>query len=112
MSLLIMASSQPPEFDVDDDTVVKDDSRVEEPKMYKVILNNDDYTPMEFVIETLVEIFHKNHGEATQIMLQVHNRGKGICGIYTYEIAETKVSRVHELAEKYEYPLRASIEEA
>ena len=81
------------------------------PKMYHVILNNDDYTTMEFVVEVLVEIFHKNEIEATKIMMDVHEKGKGIVGLYTYDIASTKVLQVQEMATESEYPLRASIEE-
>jgi ATP-dependent Clp protease adaptor protein ClpS len=80
------------------------------PKQYKVILHNDDYTPMEFVVEVLMEVFGKDELAATQIMLNVHNQGQGICGVFTYEIAETKVGRVHELAQMHQFPLHASME--
>ncbi len=81
------------------------------PKKYKVLLLNDDYTSMEFVIDVLVRIFHKNFQEAEAIMLQVHERGKGVCGIYTHEIAETKVAQVHQRARDNGFPLRAQMEE-
>lgn len=92
------------------ETLFSEKTELQEPGKYKVVLHNDDYTPMEFVVEVLVDIFHKNHAEATQIMLNVHEKGIGICGIYSYEIAETKVARVHEVAEQFEYPLKASME--
>ncbi len=88
----------------------EDQQKIELPKQYKVILHNDDYTPMEFVVEILIDVFRKDELAATNIMLNVHNNGHGVCGIYSYEIAETKVARVHELAQQYEYPLKASME--
>ncbi len=91
-------------------TFADDKRKVELPRQYKVVLHNDDYTPMDFVIEILMTIFKKDEMEATRIMLNVHNQGKGICGVYSYEIAETKVARVHQRAEKNEYPLQASME--
>lgn len=78
--------------------------------MYKVLLHNDDYTTMDFVISILENVFKKNREEATLIMLSVHEQGIGIAGIYTYEICETKIAIVHELARKNEYPLRCSME--
>lgn len=85
--------------------------KLKKPKMYRVILNNDDYTTMEFVVEVLVAIFHKNATEATIIMMDVHEKGKGIVGTYTYDIARTKVLQVEEMASEREYPLKVSIEE-
>lgn len=84
---------------------------IREPKMYKVLLHNDDYTTMEFVIIVLEQIFHKNPAEANQVMLNVHQKGSGVCGVFSYDIAETKVITVHALAEKNEFPLKCSIEE-
>jgi ATP-dependent Clp protease adaptor protein ClpS len=84
---------------------------LEEPKMYKVILHNDDYTSMEFVVEVLTMIFHKSEQEAVDIMLQVHQKGKGLCGVYTYEIAQAKVFQVKELAKANEFPLLVTMEE-
>jgi len=81
-----------------------------EPKLYKVLLHNDDYTSMEFVISILETIFHKSPADATKIMLNVHNKGIGIAGIYTREICETKILVVHQLAKKNEFPLRCSME--
>lgn len=83
---------------------------VKEPQLYKVLLHNDDYTTMEFVISILETIFHKTANDAAQIMLNVHNEGVGIAGVYTREICETKISVVHQLAKKNEFPLRCSME--
>ncbi|MCL4813034.1 MAG: ATP-dependent Clp protease adaptor ClpS [Vicinamibacteraceae bacterium] len=83
-----------------------------EPTLFKVILHNDDYTTMEFVVEVLETVFHKGPAEAFRIMMQVHTEGQGLCGLYPYEIAETKVATVHELAQENGFPLRASLEES
>jgi ATP-dependent Clp protease adaptor protein ClpS len=91
-------------------TFIDDESKIEVPRLYKVVLHNDDYTPMDFVVQILTSVFKKDEIAATQIMLNVHNLGRGVCGVYTYEIAETKVARVHQLAEQNEYPLHASME--
>jgi len=85
-------------------------SKTKRPAMYKVILLNDDYTPMEFVVELLKSVFHKPHAEATRIMLWVHQNGMGIAGVYPYEVAETKVRTVEELAKQAEYPLKCVME--
>ena len=82
----------------------------EEPPMYPVLLLNDVYTPMDFVVEILREIFHKDRPEAERIMLNVHRKGAGLCGIYTYEIAETKVTRVRAKAKEAGFPLRCTME--
>lgn len=79
--------------------------------MYRVILHNDHYTTMDFVVEVLISVFHKPAAEATRIMLDVHRKGKGICGVYTYDIASSKVSLVHSMAKDREFPLRCSMEE-
>jgi len=89
----------------------KETTKLEEPKRYKVFLLNDDYTTMDFVIDVLQEVFHKSYEEAVEIMLTVHKKGKGLCGVYTYEIAETKVDQVHRLARAHEFPLKATMEE-
>ncbi len=86
------------------------DQEVEEPPMYKVMLLNDDYTTMEFVVEVLEYVFQKSPEEAIQIMLNVHRSGVGVCGIYPLEIAETKVVTVHSVAEENGYPLRSIME--
>ncbi|MSQ99645.1 MAG: ATP-dependent Clp protease adapter ClpS [Xanthomonadales bacterium] len=85
---------------------------VELPPMYRVILLNDDYTPMDFVIEILRLFFNMNHDRATQVMLHVHTRGKGVCGVFTYEIAETKVVQVNEFSRQNEHPLKCTMEKA
>jgi len=85
-------------------------TRTKKPSMYRVLLLNDDFTPMEFVVHILERFFSKNKQEATEIMLQVHRRGVGICGVYTYEVAETKVSQVMDYARKNEHPLQCTME--
>jgi ATP-dependent Clp protease adaptor protein ClpS len=85
-------------------------TREKHPPMYKVILHNDDYTTMEFVVEVLVSVFGKSLEKATQIMLNVHNKGKEICGIYPRQIAETKVEIVHNLASNKGFPLKSTME--
>ena len=92
-------------------TLPKKDEKLKEPGDYAVILLNDDYTTRDFVVEILKLIFHKSHDEATRIMLSVHRRGRGAAGIYTWDIALTKVNQVHDLARQYEYPLRCVLEE-
>ena len=81
------------------------------PSMYSVLLFNDDYTPMEFVVEVLQRFFNKNREQATQIMLQVHTKGSGVCGIYPLDIAETKVSQVLDLAKEQGHPLQCNMQE-
>ena len=80
------------------------------PSLYRVLMMNDDYTPMEFVIEVLEKFFQKSREEATQIMLHVHQRGVGVCGVYTYDLAETKAMQVMNYARKYEHPLQVQLE--
>ena len=82
------------------------------PKLYKVVLLNDDYTPMDFVILILEQVFAMNEQQATQAMLQVHNGGKAVCGVFTYEIAETKVAQVNDYARRNEHPLKCALEKA
>jgi ATP-dependent Clp protease adaptor protein ClpS len=86
------------------------ETRTKRPSMYKVILLNDDYTPMEFVVEILKQVFYKPHAEATRIMLHVHQNGMGVAGVYPFEIAETKVRTVEELARESQYPLKCVME--
>ena len=90
---------------------LENDLEVEEPKKYKVLLLNDDFSTMEFVIEILAKVFRKSLEESEKIMLDVHNNGKAICGIYTKEIALTKVSQVKTMARKAKFPLKATAEE-
>ena len=94
----------------DENVAEKERLETKEPSLYRVILLNDDYTTMEFVIHVLETVFHKSPAEATQIMLSIHKKGAGICGIYTREIAETKVVTVHELATKNKFPLKCTME--
>ena len=92
---------------------VAEDARkdVGKPDMWRVVLLNDDYTPRQFVVEILVSIFHKPPIEATKIMLDVHNKGRGLVGVYTYDIAKTRVAQLTRVARDKEYPLKAVIEE-
>ncbi len=85
-------------------------AKTKRPSMYKVLMLNDDYTPMEFVVHVLERFFSKSREEATQVMLHVHRRGVGICGVYTYEVAETKVNQVTEFARRNQHPLRCTLE--
>lgn len=89
---------------------VKPRAQTKKPAMYKVLMLNDDYTPMEFVVYVLERFFNKAAEEATQIMLHVHQRGVGVCGVFTYEIAETKVTQVMDLARQNQHPLQCTIE--
>ncbi len=86
--------------------------KLKRPPMFKVLLLNDDYTPMDFVIEILQNYFHMNQEKATQIMLHVHTRGMGVCGIFTRDVAETKVAQVNEYSRSRQHPLLCSMEEA
>ncbi len=96
--------------DIIEETQTHSEEQVREPEMYKVFLHNDDYTTMDFVVEVLMVVFSKEFQEATRIMLDVHRHGIGLCGVYTYEIAETKVETVHALARENGYPLKCSME--
>ena len=88
----------------------KTQSKTKRPSMFKVMLLNDDYTPMEFVVDLLKTVFHKPHAEATKIMLWVHQNGMGVAGVYPFEVAETKVRTVEELAREAQYPLKCVME--
>ena len=90
----------------------KPQSVTRRPQLWHVVLINDDYTTMEFVVRTLEEIFDKGPAEAYRIMMEVHTSGRGVCGAYTFEVAETKLGAVHDLARAEGFPLRAGIEEA
>ncbi|HJU49375.1 MAG TPA: ATP-dependent Clp protease adapter ClpS [Pseudogulbenkiania sp.] len=99
-------------------TQYKDDAQLEAsraktrpPSMYKVLLLNDDYTPMDFVVEILQHFFHKNREQATHIMLQVHTQGRGVCGVYTKDVAATKVEQVLQFAKAHQHPLQCVMEE-
>jgi len=90
--------------------VVKAKPKTKKPSMYKVLLLNDDYTPMEFVVHILERFFGKSNEEATRIMLHVHRRGVGVCGVYTYEVAETKVKQVMDFSQRHQHPLQCTLE--
>jgi ATP-dependent Clp protease adaptor protein ClpS len=90
--------------------VTKPRARTKKPSMYRVLMLNDDYTPMEFVVHVLERFFGKIHEDAVRIMLHVHHRGVGVCGIFTYEVAETKVNQVMDLARQHQHPLQCTIE--
>ncbi len=85
-------------------------ARTRQPPMFRVLMHNDDYTTMEFVVEALIAVFHKSPPEANRIMLHIHFKGAGVCGVYPFEIAETKIAKVHDLARSEGYPLRCSLE--
>ncbi len=86
--------------------------KLKQPLMYKVVLHNDDYTPMEFVVVLLEQLFSMPREKATQVMIHIHTRGKGVCGVFTREVAETKVARANEYARQNEHPLLCAMEEA
>lgn len=96
-----------PKFKEEPDVLIE----LKEPAKYKVVLHNDDYTSMDFVVDILMRIFYKNYEEAQRIMLQVHENGKAVCGIYSFEIAQTKAQQVKQLAKQSGFPLLATIEE-
>src|SRR6516162_9153479 len=90
--------------------ITKTKPRTKRPNLYRVLILNDDYTPMEFVVHVLERFFNKGREEATRIMLHVHHKGVGICGLYTYEIAETKVAQVMDFARQHQHPLQCTLE--
>jgi len=90
--------------------VTKTRAKTKKPSLYKVLILNDDYTPMEFVVHVLERFFAKPREEAVQIMLHVHRHGVGICGVYTFEVAETKVAQVIDLARRHQHPLQCTME--
>lgn len=100
----------PGEPDKDTGILLKARPKTKKPSMYKVLILNDDYTPMEFVVHILERFFNKTRQEATDIMLHVHRRGVGICGVFTYEVAETKVTQVMDFARANEQPLQCTME--
>jgi ATP-dependent Clp protease adaptor protein ClpS len=91
--------------------VQEDKPKLKQPSMYKVILLNDDYTPMDFVVEVLESFFQMERSQATQVMLHVHTRGMGICGVFTHDIAETKVAQVNDYSRSNQHPLLCTMEE-
>lgn len=102
----------PPNSDFEEAAVAESREKVEEPPLFKVLLHNDDFTTMEFVVWVLESIFNMAEEQAVQVMLNVHLRGIGVAGIYTYEIAETKVEKTTALAREHEYPLLVTMEQA
>ena len=98
--------------DDDGDTglIVKTRAKTKKPSMYKVLMLNDDYTPMEFVVHILEHIFNKSQEEATRIMLHVHQKGVGVCGVFTFEVAESKAAQVMDLARQNQHPLQCTVE--
>jgi ATP-dependent Clp protease adaptor protein ClpS len=100
-----------PEHDLDGETLTESETRLEKPKLYKVILHNDDYTTMEFVVFVLNHVFMRDEAESYAIMFKVHNAGSGIAGIYSYEIATMKAEKAMNLAKAREYPFLCTVEE-
>ena len=90
--------------------VVKTKPKIKKPSMYKVIMLNDDYTPMDFVVHVLEFFFQRSRDDANRIMMQVHNKGVGVCGVYTYEVAETKITLVTDFARQHQHPLQCTLE--
>ena len=105
-----MSESKAPARRSEGQLVVQEKARVKRPPMYAVVLLNDDYTPMEFVIWILQTLFYKPRDEATRVMLQVHNDGKGVAGVFTHDVARTKAVQVEQIARKHEHPLACLIE--
>ena len=105
-----MPERQTPARPSEGQIVVQERSRVKRPPMYAVVLLNDDYTPMEFVVWILQTLFYKARDEATRVMLQVHHEGKGVAGVYTHDVARTKAVQVEQIARKHEHPLACLIE--
>lgn len=103
-------SGSDPRDDFSDDLLTLPDQKLAKPPLYKVVLNNDDYTPMEFVIHVLQKFFRKNEAESVQIMLLVHKTGKGVAGVFPFSIAETKVKQVNDFSKQHGYPLLTTLE--
>ncbi len=93
-------------------TVQKSKEQVKEPDMYRVVLHNDDYTPMEFVVDVIVKVFRKSVMDATNIMLRIHKQGRGTVGTFTHDVAQTKAQQVHKMARERDFPLKATVEKA
>jgi ATP-dependent Clp protease adaptor protein ClpS len=99
------------EYEFDEEVTTESREKLKKPPLYRVLLHNDDYTTMEFVVYVLSTVFQKSEADAFRVMLQVHTQGIGVAGVYTYEVAEMKVERVTQLARAAEYPLMCSLEE-
>lgn len=104
--------NQPERFGNFDLAVEEAKPRLKEPPLYRVVLLNDDFTPMDFVVDVLESIFGMERTRATQVMLEVHTKGKGVCGVYNFEIAETKVAQVMGVAKQHQHPLMCTMEES
>ncbi|MGM0553881.1 MAG: ATP-dependent Clp protease adapter ClpS [Pseudomonadota bacterium] len=108
-----MSDDKPRNPDHDSSATVEESRpELKPPRQYKVVLLNDDFTPMEFVVEVLETFFSMDREKATRVMLHVHTRGKGVCGIFTRDVAETKVAQVNDYARSHQHPLLCSMEEA
>ncbi|WP_374604961.1 ATP-dependent Clp protease adapter ClpS [Arenimonas sp.] len=108
-----MPQERPPEHEYDHGLAVETARpEVIRPPLYQVVLLNDDFTPMDFVVEVLQVFFALNREQATQVMLHVHTRGKGVCGVYTREVAESKVTQVNEFSREHQHPLLCTMEKA
>lgn len=105
-----MSQDNEPDKNIGVGVATKTRTETKRPSLYKVLLLNDDYTPMEFVVYILEAVFNKTRDEATQIMLHVHNHGVGVCGVFTYEVAETKVAQVMDIARRNQHPLQCTME--
>ena len=104
--------SATPGIDDLDIAVEEAEPKLKRPPLYRVVLINDDYTPMEFVVEVLETVFGMDRGKATRVMLEVHTKGKGVCGVFSYEIAETRVAQVMSIAQQQQHPLLCTMEES
>ena len=102
----------PPDYEHEEAAVVESEDKAEEPPLYRVILHNDDYTTMDFVVFILQSVFHRTFADAFRLMMDVHNRGRGVAGVFTHEIAGMKVAETMELARLNEFPLLCTMEEA
>ena len=109
-----MSEQRPDNDSVDGFDLAVEEARpkLKEPPLYRVVLINDDYTPMEFVVDILESVFGMERTRATQVMLEVHTKGKGVCGVYNFEIAETKVAQVMSIAQQHQHPLLCQMEES
>ena len=109
---IIASMPKPPGHKDDNQTgvITRTEAKTKKPSLYKVLILNDDYTPMEFVVHVLERFFGKGREEATRIMLHVHQKGVGVCGVYTFEVAETKVTQVMDFARNHQHPLQCTME--
>lgn len=110
ITMTCMAGGKEPDRRQREDVLTRERPKTRRPPMFRVVLLNDDYTPMEFVVWILQGVFHKSPEEATRLMLDVHNKGKGICGVFTHDVASTKAATVMQLAEQNQHPLQAVLE--